>query len=89
VTPSSFHEAETIDLLVRQEVVSPARDADRPQHVAADDFDVLVVDGNGLRAVDLLDLVDQVALQFLDAEDGQNVVRVDRTMLAAARMSIS
>ena len=47
---------------------------DRPQHLAADDFDVLVVDGNGLGAVDLLDLVDQVTLQFLDTEVGQNAV---------------
>ena len=43
-------------------------------------LDVLVVDGNGLRAVDLLDLVDQVALQLLDAEDRQDVVRIDRTV---------
>ena len=50
------------------------------EHLTADDFDVLVVDGNGLRAVDLLDLVDQVALQLLDAEDRQNVVRIDRTV---------
>jgi hypothetical protein len=41
---------------------------------------VFVVDGNRLRAVDLLDLVDQVALQLADAEDRQNVVRIDRTV---------
>jgi hypothetical protein len=41
---------------------------------------VLVIDGNRLRAVDLLDLVDQVALQLADAEDCQNVVRIDRTV---------
>jgi hypothetical protein len=39
-----------------------------------------VVDGDGLRTVDLLDLVDQVTLQFLDAEDRQDVVRIDRTV---------
>jgi len=39
---------------------------------------VLVVDGDRLRAVDLLDLVDQV--QLLDAEDRQDVVRIDRTV---------
>ena len=52
----------------------------RAQHLAADDLDVLVVDGNRLRAVDLLDLVDQVALQLLDAEDREDVVRIDRTV---------
>ena len=39
---------------------------------------MLVVDGDRLRAVDLLDLVDQV--QLLDAEDRQDVVRIDRTV---------
>ena len=72
----------------RRDRAAHARDADRPQHLAADDFDVLVVDGNGLRAVDLLDLVDQVALQ-LHTENGQNVVRVDRTLLAAASIAFS
>jgi hypothetical protein len=41
---------------------------------------VLVVDGNGLGAADLLDLVDEVALQLLDAEDRQDVVRIDWTV---------
>ena len=41
---------------------------------------MLVVDGHGLGTVDLLDLVDQVALQLLDAEDRQHVVRIDRTV---------
>ena len=64
--------AEAIDLLVDEEIgVAHSRDADRPQHLTSDDFDVLVVDGNGLRAVELMDLVDQVALQFLDTVDGR------------------
>src|SRR6185436_1543224 len=76
-----FHEAEAIDLLVHQEVrVAHARDADAAEHLAADHLDVLVVDGHGLRAVNLLDLVHQVALQLLDAEHGQHVVRIDRTV---------
>jgi hypothetical protein len=41
---------------------------------------VLVVDGNGLGAVDLLNLVDEVALQFLDAQDREDVVRIDWTV---------
>ena len=67
--------------------VAHSRDADRQQHVAAGDFDALV-DGNGLRAVDLLDSVDQIALQFVDTEKGENVVRVDRALLAAASIAI-
>src|SRR5205807_4298250 len=76
-----FHEAEAIDLLVDQEVgVADARHADAAQHLTANDFDVLVVDGNTLRTVDLLDLVHQVALQLLDAEDRQYIMRIDRTV---------
>ena len=79
--PVLFHEGEAIDLFVNEEIgVADSRHADGTQHLAADDFDVLVVDGNGLRAVDLLDLVDQVTLQFLDTEDCQDVVRIDRTV---------
>jgi hypothetical protein len=53
--------------LIAEEVgIADSRHAHGAQHLAADDFDVFVVDGNRLRAVDLLDLVDQVALQFLD-----------------------
>ncbi len=76
-----LHEAEAIDLLVHQEVrVANARDAHRPQHLTADDFDVLVVDRDRLRAIDLLDLVDQVTLQLLDAEDREDIVRIDGTI---------
>src|SRR5213079_1512920 len=57
-----FHEAETIDLLIDEEIgIADARHANAAQHLTADDFDVLVVDLHRLRAVDLLDLVDQVA----------------------------
>ena len=59
-----LHEAEAVDLLVDEEVrVANARHANRAQHLAADRLDVLVVDLHRLRAVDLLDLVHQVALQ--------------------------
>ena len=60
--------------------IADARHADGTQHLPADAFDVLVVDGDGLGTVDLLDLVDQVTLQLLDAEDRQDVVRIDRTV---------
>ena len=50
------------------------------QHLADDDLDVLVGDGHALQAVDFLDFVHQVSLQFLLAEHGENVVRVERTV---------
>src|SRR5207249_13686 len=46
--------------------------------LADDDLDVLVVDGHALQAIDLLHLVDQVALQLAIAEHRQIVVRVGR-----------
>src|SRR5712692_3577058 len=76
-----LHEAEAIDLLVHQEIgVANPRHSNRAQHLTADDLDVLVVDGHRLRAIDLLDLVDQVPLQLLDAQDREDVVRIDGTI---------
>ena len=49
-------------------------------HLADDHLDVLVVDVHALQPVDLLDLVDQVALQLLLAAHAQDVVRVDRAV---------
>src|SRR5213075_2403301 len=64
------HEAEAIDLLVDEEIgIADAGDADAAEHLTADGLDVLVVDLHRLRAV-----------QLLDAEDRQHVVRVDRTV---------
>ena len=64
-TCSSIEELGVADLL----------DADAPHHLADDDLDVLVVDADALRAVDLLDLVGHVPLQLLLALDGEDVVR--------------
>jgi len=55
-------------------------DADPAEHLAHDDLDVLVVDRHALESVDLLDLVDQVLLELLVAENGQDVVRVLRAL---------
>ena len=49
-------------------------------HLADDHFDVLVVDVDALQAVNFLDFVDQVSLQFFFAQHGQNVVRVERAV---------
>ena len=71
-----FHvEAEAVDLLLEQEVrVADVVDLDPAKHLTNDRFDVLVGDGDTLEAVDLLDFVDEVALQFLFAEDSEHVV---------------
>ena len=59
-----------------RKVVSPGvGDLDLLQHLAHDHFDVLVVDLHALQAIDLLDFVDQVLGQRLDAHDAQDVVR--------------
>ena len=74
-------EPEAVDLLVDQELgVADLFDLHAAHHLADDDLDVLVVDGDVLRAVDLLDLVHQVPLQLLLAQDRQDVVRVDRAV---------
>ncbi len=74
-------EAELVDLLVDQELgVADLLDLHPAHHLADDDLDVLVVDVDALQPVDLLDLVDQVPLQLLLAEHGEDVVRVARTV---------
>ena len=50
-------------------------DLDLLQHLANDHLDVLVVDLHALEPVDLLDLVDQIVGELLDALDRQDVVR--------------
>ena len=63
-------------LLVEQELgVAGVGDLHEPAHLPHDDLDVLVVDGDALGAVDLLDLVDEVALQLGLAEHREDVVR--------------
>src|SRR6266536_620640 len=50
------------------------------QHLPDDQLDVLVVDGHTLRGVDLLDLLDQVALRGPDAEHPQHLLGVGHTV---------
>ena len=74
-----FHEPEAIDLLLDQELgVAHILDLHPPHHLPDDDLDVLVVDVDALQPVDLLDLVDEIRVQRLLAEDRQDVVRVAR-----------
>ena len=75
-----------LDLLVDEEVrVAHVLDAHAAEHLANDDLDVLVVDGDALQAVNLLDLVDEIRRQLLLALHAEDVVRVRRAVHAAAR----
>src|SRR5208282_3111384 len=47
------------------------------EHLAHNDFDVLVVDGDALEAIDLLYFADEVLLQFLRAANVEDFVRVN------------
>ena len=74
-------EVEAIDQLGRQQVrVARLVDADLAQHLADDDLDVLVVDRHALAAVDLLDFLDQVALDGVLAPRLEVLLRVDRAV---------
>ena len=72
-------ELEAIHELGRQQVdVARLVDADLAEHLADDDLDVLVVDRDALAAVDLLDLLHQVALDGVLAPGVEVLLRVDR-----------
>src|SRR5947207_2603680 len=72
-------EGDLVDLFAPEEGgVARLGDANLAQHLADDDFDVFVVDGDALEAIDLLHLVDEVLLQFLRTADVEYLVRHDR-----------
>ena len=72
-----FHEAGAVDLLAAQVArVAGLGDLDLAQHLANDRFDVLVVDLDALQAVDVLDFLDEVGRERLDAEQTQDVMRI-------------
>src|SRR5262249_14014527 len=74
-------EAELVHLLLEEEgCVAHILDLHPTHHLAHNDLNVLVRDGDTLEPVDFLDFVDQVALEFALTEHGQNVVRVERTI---------
>ena len=70
-----------LDLLVDEEVrVADVLDAHAAEHLTNDDLDVLVVDGDALEAVNLLDLVDELRRELLLALHAEDVVRVRRAV---------
>ena len=77
-----FVERRRFDQLTREQArVAAVDDLHLAQHRAHDDFDVLVVDVDALRAVDLLHFLHQVVLQRGLALDPQDVVRVERAFV--------
>jgi len=74
-------EAELIHLFLEQKRrVADVFHLHPAHHLSDDGFDVLVVDVDALQAVNLLHRVDEIGLRKLLAEDGQNVMRVQRTV---------
>src|SRR5262245_22449961 len=69
-------ELDLVDLFARDHVgLALVGDLHLLQHLADDHLDVLVIDQHALQPIDLLDFVDQVGSEFLDALDRQDVVR--------------
>src|SRR5216683_2793374 len=74
-------EAELVHLLLEKERgVAHVLDLDPAHHLARDGLDVLVVDVDALETVNLLNGVDQVRLREFFAEDGKQVVEVERAI---------
>src|SRR4249919_1128789 len=75
-------EDELVHELARQEVgVAVVLDADLLQHLPDDQLDVLVVDLDALRLVDLLHLADEIELRRGVALEAQKVGRCDRALV--------
>ena len=69
-------ELDLVDLFARDHVgLALVGDLHLLQHLTDNHLDVLVVDEHALQPVDLLDFVDQIGSEFLDALDRQDVVR--------------
>src|SRR6516225_2231243 len=69
-------ELDLVDLLALDQLgLARVVDLHFLQHLANDHLDVLVVDRNALQAIDVLDLVDEIGGELLDALDRQDVVR--------------
>ena len=65
-----------IDMLARdQGGFAAIGDFQLLHHLAADHFDMLVVDLHALQAIDVLDFLDEIGRQFFHALDAQDVVR--------------
>src|SRR5690606_28050951 len=69
------------DLFTGDEVgVARINDIHTTKHLTHNHFNVLVVDLHTLQAIDVLNLVNHVTGQFLNAFQAQNVVRIRRAI---------
>src|ERR1019366_5588461 len=76
-----FAEAELVDLLFQQERgIAHVFHFHPAHHLANNHLNVFVADVDTLQAVNFLDFVHQVGLQFLLTQHGKNVVRVERAV---------
>ena len=72
-------ELQFVNLFAPEELrVAGFGDAHLAQHLADDDFDVLVVDGHALETINFLHFADEVFLQFLRSADLEDFVRIHR-----------
>src|SRR4030095_11154462 len=70
-----FLEVEFVDLIApEQRCIAWIGDLYLPQHLAHDDFDVLVIDLHALESIDLLHFIHQVLLQLLWTAHFENLV---------------
>src|SRR6187551_3478110 len=60
--------------------VSPMSSTFTQRIISNDDFQVLVIDVHALQAVDFLDFIHQVLLQFVLTKHVQDVVRIHRSV---------
>ena len=77
---ASSKSSRSISSVGQQVDVARLVDADLAEHLPDDDLDVLVVDRHALAAVDLLDFLDQVALDGVLAAGVEVLLRVDRAV---------
>ena len=69
-------ETPLLDLVTNQEIgIADIFNAHAAQHLAYDDFDMLVVDAHTLETINLLHFVDEILGQGLFTENIENIVR--------------
>src|SRR5262249_44338258 len=72
-------EAPLFDLVANQKIsIANLFDSDAPQHLAHNDFNVLVVDSNTLQTINLLYFINQIFSEGLLAQNIKDIVRVGR-----------
>src|SRR5574337_1265596 len=68
-------------MLANQEIrVANRLDPDTLEHLADNDFNMLIVNLNTLKPVDLLDFIHEILLELLFAQHIQNVVGINRAV---------